>query len=207
MEKLKDRHSASVHIRALGVAQVNLSGRPDTEAIAAEVQVERIRVKAARDAYEESIMRRMAATAVVNYVDSVLDATVQRLSRKVLDAADGDRKSALYSNLFNEPPGDAMRPTASPEQTRYVQRLIAHLEQGGVYAPFDSFITALTEAQAAVDIAIAKRAKCYTEEATAQTQLEMACEDARRLYNGLHARLSIMFPNDARLVESFFADL
>lgn len=207
MEKLKERHSADVHIRALGVAQVNLSGRPDTEAFAAEAEAERGRVKAARDAYEESIMRRMAATAVVHYADSVLDTTVQRLSRKVLDAADGDRKSALYSNLFNEPPGDAMRPIASPEQTRYVQRLIAHLKQGGAYAPFDSFIAALTQAQAEVDIAIAKRDKRYTEEATAQTQLEMVCEDARRLYNGLHARLSILFPTDEALVESFFADL
>jgi hypothetical protein len=207
MERLKERHSADVHRRALGVLWIQLMARAQTAPLADEVKAERERIRAAAEAHEEAVMRRMAATSVIYYVDSLLDAEVRRLSLAALAFVEGDRGRSTYANLFNTPPGDAMRPVASSEQATYVRRLISVLELGGDYAPLDRFIAPLTAAQAEVDAAVAAREGRYAEESRAQTQLAMICEDARRLYNGFHPRLAIMFPEQERLVDSFFADL
>ena len=207
MEKLKERHGADTHRRALGVLWIQLMARKQTEPLGVEVKAERERIAAAGEVYEEAVMRRMAATAVISYADSLLDAEVRRMALAALAFVEGDRGHSTYANLFNTTPGDAMRPIASSEQTAYVRRLISILELGGDYASLARFIAPLTDAQAEVEAAVAAREARYIEESRAQTQLAMVCEDARRLYNGFHPRLTIMFPEQDRLVESFFADL
>ena len=206
MEKLKERHSPSIHIRALGVLEVSASGRPQTEALAGEVGAERKRLKDVRDTFEEAVMRRMAATARLNYADSLLDQEVGRVARSALALADGDRERRVYSQLFIATPSTAMEDLATPKQALFVGHLIATLRGDG-YASLARFIDALTAAQAEVDAALLARQARYAEELAASSALDRACEDARRLYNGAHARLSILFPDDAALVESLFADL
>lgn len=207
MERLKERHSADVHRRALGVLWIGLKARTQTAAEASEVKDVREKIKAAQDKHEEAVMARMAASAVIVYADALLGDEVRSLSRAALDLVKGDRTHATYTTLFHTAPSEAMRPIASSEQTSYVRRLLEILKLGGAHAPLDRFITPLAAAQVEVDEALAARDACYVEEAKAQAVLMMALEEARRLYNGFHPRLSTMFPEQDALVESFFADL
>ena len=152
-------------------------------------------------------MRRMAGTARLSYTDAELDGRVRQLSLEFLPLVGGKRDHQAYRALFTEPPGAAMQDLATPEQARYVGHLIATLKGGGAYAPLAQHVALLEQGQADVDAALAARSALYLKESQAQVELHAACEDARRLYNGFHARLSVLFPEQGALVESFFADL
>jgi hypothetical protein len=207
MEKLKENHSPTIHVRALGVLWIGLQGNPQASALAPEVAAARVDVKAKDDAYEEAVMRRMAGTAWLSYADAVLDGRVRQLSLEFLPLVGGKREHQDYRTLFTESPSGAMKDLATPEQARYVGHLIATLKGGGVYAPLAHHIALLEQGQADVDAAQAARSELYIKESQAQVALQSACEDARRLYNGSFARLSVLFPDRPALVESFFADL
>ena len=207
MEQLKEKHGPNVHIRALGVLWLQLAANPRTSSLAPEFEAARLTVKAKEDAYEEAVMRRMAATAALEYRDGALDGSVRQLALEFLPLVGGDRGHIDYRALFTEAPSAAMKDLATPAQARYVAHLIATLKNGGPYASLAHHIALLEQGQADVDAARAARDLLYVKEASAQSDLQRACDDARRLYNGAHARLSILFPDQPRLVESFFADL
>lgn len=207
MEKLKENQSPVVHTRALGVLASRLGGNKQTVSLAPEVLAARADVKAKDDAHEEAVVRRMTGTAVLEYADAELDGRVRRLSLDVLAELDGDRGHQTYRALFTEQPSVAMRDLATPEQASYVKDLVLTLKKGGVYAPFAHHIALLEQAQADVDTALADRAQLYLAEGQAHTALQISCEDARRLYNGFHPRLAVLFPERAALVESFFPNL
>lgn len=210
MERLSERHSIPVHLRALRVQRIRLSGRPDTAGLAGESEAERVRMRDAYDAHEEAEARRQAATLNLYYRDDLLDAGVRQLSLDALAACGGDRESVHYKALFVEPPGDAMRPRATAEQDRYVQHILATLD-GAAAEPLSGLAAKhaapLRQQLTDVDEARKDRDEALVKESQALVALRLASEDARRVYNGLHARLSVQFPEHDKLVESFFADL
>jgi hypothetical protein len=210
MERLSERHSIPVHLRALRVQRIRLAGRPETAGLAGEVEAERVRMRDAWDAHEEAEARRQAATLHLYYRDDLLDAGVRQLSLDALAACGGDRDAAAYKALFVESPSAAMKDRATVEQDRYVQHVLATLD-GASAEPLSGLAAKhaapLRQQLTEVDEARKERDEALVKESQALVALRLASEDARRVYNGLHARLSVQFPEQDKLVESFFADL
>ena len=91
-------------------------------------------------------------------------------------------------------------------QGHYVDAILGHLAtpEFAALAPQTAKIASLRADLAAVE---ANRAARRTAEQVAWSALEDSAEAAKRFYNQMHARLTLLFPEDPDFVESCFLDL
>ena len=206
MEKLREDDGFGAVDRALRFASIRLHSRPQTADLATSVDTERTAIRAREDAWLEARERRIAASAEVAYLDGKLDGGIMGLSRQALVEVKGDRGDPRYRRLFAEAPSAGLAPVAGTGQAHFVAGVLAQLTRDpspfpdltGGAPDLQSMVTALQDAEK-------RRDDLYVPESTARTDLDVALDHARRVYNLLHARLQLLFPDDPGLVESFFA--
>lgn len=208
MEQLREQHGFATVDRALRHLSIRLRSRPETAELAPEVDAERARVRQAEEAWLQAREMRIAATAEIDYLDAALDLAVADLSRLALVEVRGNRNDERYKRLFPASPSAATSSVGGEGQGRYVRALLAQLTSSS--GPFPSLagqaptieaaLTALSESEQ-------RRDALYIPESTAATERTAALDRARRVYNQMYPRLRLLFPDNLRLVESYFARL
>lgn len=207
MEKLRDDHRFNTVDQALRFLAVRAGSQPEARELAEDVGRLRESLRAQNEAYLAAKDRRMAGTAVVNYLDGVTDAQVMQVSRLVLAQTNGDRADRRYRKLFPESASVLLAGVTDPKQQRFVSLLVDTLSTDPNYSALRPQAESLADASRRLVAAIEKRESLYQDETRTLSELNLGLEQARRVYNQAHPRLQLAFPDDPALVESFFLAL
>jgi hypothetical protein len=207
MQKLTERHSATITAQALRYLSIRLKSRPETQSLISEIETVRSALATAEEAYSQAKEERMAATAEINYLDGQLDQTVMALAREVGVMTRNKTQDPRYMKLFPTAPSALIRPIAGESQERFVRSLINRLQEDADYAGLKPYAETMEKQQQLLNQAGQRREQLYQPEVKAQTDQRIVLDQARRLYQNIYHRLQLLFPTDAALVESFFMDL
>ncbi len=207
MNRLTERHGFATVEDAVRFSLIRLGGQPETEVLRAPLSAIRTRLRDTHDALEEAVEQRMVLTAILTYLDGSIDREVMRIVRDVLVMTDNRRDDPRFVKLFPAPASTLLRGVATPEQNRFVESLCATIEQDDTFAALRPRATRLREGQAKLMAALADREAKYAAEARATVAERLVVDEARRAVNALYPQLSLLFPDDPTLVESFFRPL
>lgn len=207
MQKLTDSHSIGTTTDALRFLDVRLRSRPQTEDLAKLTFAERVELGAKYGEYLDARELRVAASAELAYVDGLLDGDVRGLAREALVLTAGKTDDPRYRTLFPITAAQATKPVGGDAQERFVRGVIDVLTNDDTLAPLRPHADRLQARLDALNAALAQREDLYVPEARARTAYHIALEHARRTYNLCHAHLTLLFPDDPALVESFFRPL
>jgi hypothetical protein len=207
MQSLSERHGFPIVERGLRFLAIRLKSRPETKDLAGEVEALRQRLRERDDIWAQAQEVRVAASAEVAYVDTLLGDGVISLAREIAFTANGDYSDPRYQKLFPTTPSVAMAGVAGDTQTRYVKTILSFLKQDDELKPWRARAKTLDEQLKQLEAAVAKRDELYIPEAKALAERRQVLDEAKRVYNLMHPRLRLLFPRDKALVESFFARL
>lgn len=210
MQKLTEKHRFATVDRALRFARRRARRRPETSGFVTAITAQRQKLREANDVYLEAVDERIALTAEIKYRDSVIDRLVLvNLKRDLLTlTVDHPSGGKFEKKLFlGVAPSEGMKPIATDSQASYVAGIISRLENDADFAPIKGNAAKLDKAQKDIDVLIAERKKAIVAERITQGDLDLALDEARRFYNQLYPQLSLLFPDDPSLVESYFLDL
>ncbi len=211
VQTLRDNHHPPTVGGAVRHLRLRLHSHSDCAALAAEASAVRADLRLKSDAWEDAVDEARAATTAVGYKDAKLDACVKIELKAALTLMTAPmtakQREAMTAKLFGgKPPSEGMRPVGGPVQAHYVDAILGHLAtpEFAVLKPQAGKIAVLREGLAAVE---ATRAVRRTAEQVARSAFEDSAEAAKRFYNQMHARLTLLFPEDPDFVESCFLDL
>jgi signal transduction histidine kinase len=204
MQKLQNNHGYPKVKRAMRYASIRLRSKPETVALAQEIDAERSRLDKANEAYEQSVEERVAATALIGHLDSLVDEGVAAIARDVAVITANRPDDAFYKALFPVAPSTATAPVASESQNRFVKALIDRIQSDSRYESLRGRAATLKQAQSDLDAALSRREELRTPEQRTAADLQAALESARRAYNKLHPKLSLLFESKS-YIETFFA--
>ncbi len=203
MQKLKSNHGYPKVSRALRYASIRLRSRPETAPLGREIEAERTGLEKAKEAHAEIREERVAATAVIWHQDALVDAAVAALAREVMVITGGKTDDAFYKSLFPVAPSTATQPLASDSQNRFVKALVDRVETDDRYQSLRTTAQTIKEAQAELDRLLVEREALRTPELRAEVDLKTALDSARRAYNKLYPKLSLLYDSKA-FIETFF---
>lgn len=208
MEKLRGSHGHSMIDRALRFLSIRLRSRPETAALAPEIDAERTQLRQVEDRWLEARELRVAATAELEFLDAELDRAVADLARQALVIVQGRRNDDRYRQLFAMAPSQGTGPIGGVAQERYVRALLAQLNnEAGPFPTLREHAKPIEDALAALKTAEERRAELYVPEQAAASERAIAFDRARRAYNTMYPRLRVLFAENDALAESYFARL
>lgn len=210
-QKLGDNHYTPTVEGAVRHLRLRLHSHADCAALADEASAIRADLRQKNDIWENAVDEVRAATAEVGYKDAQLDKSV-KLELKAAVALmtatmTAKQRDAVTAKLFGgKSPSEGMKAIGGTAQGHYVDAILGHIAtpEFATLKPQADKITALRADLAAVE---SNRASRRTSEQVARSALEDSVEAAKRFYNQMHARLTLMLPDDPDFVESCFLDL
>ncbi len=211
MQKLRENHYAPTVDSALRFLRLRLRSRGAGVALADETSVIRAALQQKRDLWEEAVDEARAATADVVYKDVRLDvcvkvelkASVAGLTATMVPKA---REATIAKLYGSKSPNEGMRYVGGPAQDHYVDGILGHLGTPE-FASLSAVAAKITALRADLGAAEDLRTTRRTAEQVARSAVEDATDAGRRFYNQMHARLTLLFPDDPDFVESCFLDL
>jgi len=206
MKLLREKQGYPATHRALRFLSIRLRSRPATAVFEPPIAAARASLVATNEAWEEAVEARVAATAEVEYLATLLDAAVGDCAREAQVLVRNDRKDPRFQKLFSVAPTVAMRPTAGEAQDRFVQNIIQRLMEDADLATLRPHADKLAQCREALKTAVERRNALYVPEAKAAADRSLALDTARRLYNQMPAQLTLALGADRVLIDSFFVD-
>jgi hypothetical protein len=210
-QKLGDNHYPPTVDGAVRHLRLRLHSHGECAALADEAAAVRADLRQKSDAWEEAVDEARAATAEVGYKDTKLDKGVKlelKAAVALLTASmPAKQRDALTAKLFGgKPPSEGMKGVGGRAQSHYVDAILAHLAtpEFATLKPQADKIASLRADLAAVET---NRASRRTAEQVARSALENSAEAAKRFYNQMQSRLTLLLPDDPEFVESCFVDL
>jgi hypothetical protein len=207
MQQLRINHGVPVVLGALRFLSIRLKSRPQTAGLAPDVDAMRALLRDKDDAYAEAREQRIAASAEITYLDTLVDDAVMAASRELLVLTGGKADDPRYLKPFPTAPSAALKPVGGASQDRFVKGVIVRFREDPDLAPLAGHAPKIEAAQADLEKGVAQRNDLHVKEAMTLADRRIALEDARRMYNLTYPRLQLIFPNKPTLVESFFKDL
>lgn len=205
MQKLNERHGQESTDKAIRFLSIRLKSRPESGHLATDIDAGRQSLRDKHDAYIQVREERIALTAELGYLDSLLDRKVMDISRTVLVETGGDRTAPKYRKLFPQSPSQQMRPVASDGQERYVEGIISRLKDDEEYKHLSGFIEELENCLSDMALVIEQRKDKYLEESQKETDWRITKDEVQRNYNLTYPYLQLIFQGNDALVESFFS--
>ncbi len=205
MQALREDYGLDIYIRALRFLSIRLRSRPETATMAVDVDAMREKLRASGDAYEDALERRVAATVEIEYRDSRVDQHVLGLARQLNVLIGGNREDPRYKKLFPVAPTAMVKPVGGDEQATHVAAIVERISTEAEYASLAELAAPIKLGLTELEAATQTRKDLYVAEAKAQANRRATMDDARRTYRLMHPRLTLVFPDDPALVETFFA--
>jgi len=201
----ENQHGAAATERALRFCGIRLGPFEAAASARARIKAHRVALRDRREEYAEALEQRIAATVEIEYRDKKVDRRVIALAgvmRPTLSTSEAGR-AALKAALPSAP-SDALKGVNDPSQSRFVENLCQQLQANVALAAWKDEAAALRGLVADTDEGVTAREALYVSEGQARTQLRLAIARAQRDYNLAFAELTLAFPDDDDLVESFF---
>ncbi len=206
MQKLEEKHGYPKVKRALRYSSIRLRSRPETLEMSKEVDAERAKLEGANETFEQLVEESVALTALIEYLDSLVDGGVMGIAREVSVTTENKTDDPYYKSLFSVAPSTAVAPVASDSQNQFVKALIDRIETDARFESLRPRAAALKIAEADLEAALKQRNDLRLPLTRASVDLKAALESCRRTYNKLLPRLSLLFDKPA-FVETFFLKL
>lgn len=207
MQALREDQGIDVYLRAFRFLAIRLRSRPETVELKPGADTQRENLRAANDRFEDALEERVAATAEIEYLDVKLDEQVLALARQLNVLIAGNREDPRYKKLFPVAPTTMMKPVAGDDQSTMVQAIVDRISNDADFSSLQHFAEPVRARLDQLEAATKARKQLYVAEALAQADRRSVMDDARRVYRLMQPRLTLMFPDDSALVESFFATL
>lgn len=204
MQRLLDGNTYEQTRKGLRALAVRLEAHPETEGFASPVRKKRKDMENKRELFEEGQAKRVAATARLTYLDQTVDGLAGTISRQVLLDTDNNRDDVRYQRLFPKTVSEMFEKVSGSEQAKFVGHLVNTIREHDGYKPLREFATKLEGAHGKLKAAEKKRDDLLVKESQLRTEFLLSLEDAKRSYNLMYPRLQLTFPDDLRLVETFF---
>jgi hypothetical protein len=202
MQSLSKKAAAATISSALRFVFIRLSSQPSLASIRTEVEAEWVALRGASEVYEAARTERVVATAELTYRGALIGEAVIALAREISILVGYNHADERYTQLFPIAPNLIGRLSAK-EREAAVLGIIDDLKTKGIFAPVAGHAVLLEQVLSAYEAAAKQRAALYGKELSARATLTRVREKARRFYNRLFLRLSLLFESKA-LVESFF---
>ena len=211
VQKLGDNHYTPTVGGAVRHLRLRLHSHSECAALAEETSAVRADLRLKSDIWEEALDEARAATADVGYKDAKIDTCVKIELKAAVAFMTATmpvkQREAMTAKLFGgKSPSEGMKNVGGPAQGHYVDALLGHLAtpEFAALKPQADKVGVLRADLAAVE---ATRAARRAAEQVARSALEDSAETAKRFYNQMHARLTLLLPDDPDFVESCFLDL
>jgi hypothetical protein len=205
MIKLKEYSGIELTVASLRYLSIRLKSRPDTSALATQVDEFKNELMTLDNKHGELQERRIGLSSEIIYRDSILDEAVMNISRKILVETKNDRKHELYTKLFKITPTKMMAPITSKEQNQNVRLIVDQLKNDQDYSQFTNDATNIEDVLNVLTDSISKRDGAYIEENKAKMELNILKGKSQRLYNKMYPTLQLILDNK-NLIETFFKE-
>ena len=211
VQKLKDNHHPPTVGSAVRHLRLRLRSHSECAALADETSEVRADLRLKGDTWEDAVDEARAVTTEVGYKDAKLDTCVKvdlKAAVTLMTASmTPKQREAMTAKVFGgKAPSEGMRTVGGPAQSHYVDAILGHLATPEL-APLKPQAVKIAALRADLAAAEANRAARRAAEQVARSALEDSAEAAKRFYNQMHARLTLLFPDDPDFVESCFLDL
>jgi hypothetical protein len=147
--------------------------------------------------------RRARARLLV--VDGRWDREVAAFGRAVVDAADGNRESALYGRFFGKLPPSSTQVLGVERELEIGARFLTELARDKDAPLAVAFMPRLDEATSALRAAVSERASTLATEAALQTSIALFLDDVNRELDRTEGALLGLFPGERPRVASYIA--
>lgn len=207
MQKLKNTHSCNHILKVLRFFIARLQGHSGLPEMAEQINQVKTNLQELQENWLQAVEERVASTAYITYLDQVVDGHVMDLTRRVLSKTKNNRADPHFIILFPIAASAGMAPVASVSQNRYVKSILQILHNDPEYAEYSESKELIGNAQKELKENLKHREELYIIESQANTKRRIAMSEACREYNVTYPRLRLLFPDNPKLVESFFIRL
>lgn len=204
MQRATELHSVTQTLAAGRFTGLRLQSRPQTRGLAGELQAIMAALVAAHQRYLAARDEVLVATAEVEYLDGEVDIDVVQLGREARPLVKGDTSHPDWMLAFPISPSAGTAQVGGNAQARYVNNLVDRINTLDTFAPLRDRaaevkvkLDTLTAAEAEREVKRQALGQARQERRVAQLQVH-------KVYNLLYPRAQLVFPEQLRLVESFF---
>ena len=202
MKKLNDDSSVALTLISARVVKNRTQGRAEAKPVRDDVEAgetllsaESVTLRGVRD-------QRIGQTNEVNYRLSELGDKLRELNLRVSLKVDRDHTDPRYVAVFVKTPNEALRTMSHDELSRYTHGVLAQVAAEPSFASIPT--TEVASARATFDGARATRETLYAQESAARGAVHSARLSLIQIINLAFPRLTVIYPKQKALVESFF---
>lgn len=202
MKKLNDESGVTLTLTSARVLKNRTQGRAEAKAVRDDVEAGEAQLNTESAALRAVLDQRIGQTNEVNYRLSELAGALRELNLRVTLKVDRDLTDPRYVAVFVKTPNEAIRTMSHDELSRYTHGVLAQLAAEPSFASVPT--TEVADALASFDDARATRESLYAQESAARGRVHSARLTLIQIINLAHPRLTVIYPKQKALVESFF---
>lgn len=202
MKKLNDESGVTLTLTSARVLKNRTQGRAEAKAVRDDVEAGEAQLNTESAALRAVLDQRIGQTNEVNYRLSELAGALRELNLRVTLKVDRDLTDPRYVAVFVKTPNEAIRSMSHDELSRYTHGVLAQLAAEPSFASVPT--TEVADALASFDDARATRESLYAQESAARGRVHSARLTLIQIINLAHPRLTVIYPKQKALVESFF---
>ena len=202
MKKLSDDSGVALTLISARVLKNRTQGRAEAKPVRDDVENGETLLNTENTGLRGLLDQRIGQTNEVLYRQDVLANKLRELGLRVSLKVDRDLTDPRYRAVFVKSPNEAIRTMTYDELSRYTHGVLAQMAAEPTFAsvPTTEVADALTE----FDNARAVREALYAQESAARGRVHSARLSLIQIINLAYPRLTVIYPKQKALVESFF---
>ncbi len=202
MKKLNDESGVALTLISARVLKNRTQGRADAKPVRDDVEAGETLLNTENSKLRALLDQRIGQTNEVNFRQSELASALRELNLRVTLKVGRDLTDPRYRAVFVKTPNEAIRTMTNDELSRYTHGVLAQLAAEPSFASVPT--TEVADALTNFDDARATRESLYAQESAARGAVHSARLALIQLLNLAFPRLTVIYPKQKALVESFF---
>lgn len=204
MRRLTKNSGLQACLNANRFLQVQLGSNPKTLHLVDRIRLNISKVKKAEGTYQDAKIKRMVLTASIQYQSKTIYSGLMKISRGLLYELNGNSKDALYTRLFPKSPSSLLRQKTLQDQRRIYKQIIEIIQTEDEYEKYRDNLPEVVEAFDALNRNSEELDGVFNAEKRAANERNIAIQEANGDDNFMEHELALIFPTNAKLVETFF---
>ena len=202
MKKLRDDAGTALTLTSARVLYNRSQSRSEAKAVRDDVKAGELLLNTEDAALRAVLDQRIGQSNEVSYRHSELASKLRELNLRVTLKVDRDLTDPRYRAVFVKSPNEALRTMNYDELSRYVHGVLAQMAAEPSFASVPT--TEVADALTQFDGARATRETLYGQESAARGRVHSARQSLIQIINLAYPRLTVIYPKQKALVESFF---
>lgn len=208
MRNLDPAHGAPVVLDGLQFLYKTTNAEPATKAIAGPVKSARDVLEAADKAWKDGRMDVQVLTAQVQVLDGDIAEAFRPLTLGMDALVGGDANDPRRRILFPKTPSEALQGTVGPEQAKFVNGVLAVLNEDKQFATLKVHAKPIAEALAKHGAKVEERAKAEAQVTALRAAVVKALVAACEVHNQAEPKIKLALKTtQRRKIDAFFLKL